>query len=58
MRYSHASLTRRLFAATADLAGLLTRQIAEVGATARWEKRGRMLHLNDELRVCIFFIRS
>jgi DNA invertase Pin-like site-specific DNA recombinase len=57
-RYSHTGLNRRLFAATADLAGLLTRQITEAGATARWEKRGRMLHLNDELRVCIFFIRS
>lgn len=58
IRYSHANLTRRLFAATADLAGLLTRQISEAGATARWEKRGRMLHLNDELRVFICFIRS
>jgi DNA invertase Pin-like site-specific DNA recombinase len=58
MRYSHVSLTRRLLAATVDLAGLLTQQIAGVGATARWEKRGRVLHLNDELRVRICFIRS
>ena len=56
--YSHKNTTRRLVAATADLAGLLARQITEAGATARWEKRDRMLHLNDELRVCIFFIRS
>jgi hypothetical protein len=40
------------------LLGEITRQIVTLGAAARWEKNGRMLHINEELHVYVVFVRS
>jgi len=56
--YSHATLIRRLDAARMNLGVELTRQMTALGAVARWEKKGRLLHINEELHVYVVFVRS
>ena len=58
IRYSHAPLTRRLVASMNELVASLIRQAGQVGMAAIWQKRKRLLHLNGELQVGIYFIRS
>ena len=54
---SYTPLTRRLAAATHELAASLVRRVEEAGGFARWQRMQRMLLLNDELRVNLFIIR-
>ena len=57
LRESHTPLSRRLAAATHELAASLVRRIEEAGGFARWQRMERMLLVNDELRVNLFIIR-
>ncbi len=55
--YDHLGVTRRLFKINHELIAGLIQEIECHGATATWSGRSHILHINNELRVSVIFVR-
>jgi hypothetical protein len=53
----HFEISRRLANINRSLMDQIIRQIESLGATATWDDRSHVLHINHELRVDVFFAR-
>ena len=58
LNYKHLKVTRRLHLKCTELVGALIQKIEASGGTACWNKRAKLLQINNELQVAIAITRQ